>query len=729
MRKNKNEIKKRIEKLRKEVEHHRYLYHVLDKIEISDAALDSLKNELQKLEEENPEFITPDSPTQRVGGQPLDKFRKVRHSSPMMSLFDAFTREDMIEWEKRLVKILDTSHPFPFLSNKPHPARFARDPLLTKERVPERERRRVRLEYFCELKLDGLAAALVYENGEFALGATRGDGQVGEDVTQNLRTINSIPLKLRVPPEMEIKKAGLPKDILKAALSGWLEFRGEAIMAKKVLSKLNEKYKKEGKALLANPRNAAAGSIRQLDPKVAAERKLDFYVYATANGLNLKKHEDELVTARLLGLKVLNQVKLCKNLKEVLEFHDYWEKRRDSLPFLCDGVVVKVNELSLWPKLGIVGKGPRYMMAYKFTAEQATTKIKDVIWQVGRTGILTPAALMEPARVGGVTISRATLHNMDEISRLGLKIGDTVIIERAGDVIPKVIKVLTGLRDGREKEIKVPRECPMCAGEVEKVAGEVAYRCKNKKCYAARLRGMFHFASRGAVDIDGLGPKIIEQLVKEGLIKDVSDFYTLTAGDLKGLERFAEKSAENLIEAIDARREIDLARLIYGLGIRHVGEEMAVAISQRVKKSESQKISDFLKAMQSMSVEMWQEMEDVGPKVAESIYEWFHNKHNIELLHNLEKNGVKLKTQASDSGRRDLAGKTFVLTGSLHGLTRDEAKARIRKLGGDVSSSVSKNTDYVIAGSEPGSKYDKAKKLGVKVINEGGFLNLITHNT
>ncbi|MFA6106952.1 MAG: NAD-dependent DNA ligase LigA [Patescibacteria group bacterium] len=721
----KKEIKKRIENLRKEVEHHRYLYHVLDKIEISDAALDSLKNELQKLEEENPEFITPDSPTQRVGGKPLDKFRKVRHSSPMMSLFDAFTREDMMAWEERMMKILAekkiSNFQFPISNKIPN----------SKSQIPN-----FGLEYFCELKMDGLAAALIYEKGKLVLGATRGDGETGEDVTGNLKTIESVSLELRLPTESELKKAGLSAEFIKEIRTGRIEARGEVIMTRKVMEELNKKLKKEGKAMLANPRNAAAGSIRQLDPRIAASRQLDFYVYAVINNLKLDKYSQQPEMARMMGLKAFNKNKLCRNLKEVFLFHDYWEKHRDSLPFLCDGVVVKVNDLSLWPKLGTVGKGPRYMMAYKFAAEQATTRVKDVIWQVGRTGVLTPAALLEPARVGGVTISRATLHNMDEINRLGLKIGDTVIIERAGDVIPKVIKILTGLRDGREREIKVPAECPMCAGGVEKIPGEVAYRCKNKKCYAAHLRGMFHFASRGAVDIDGLGPKIIEQLVKEGLVKDISDLYTLTEGDLAGLERFAEKSAENLIKAIDARREIDLARFIYGLGIRHVGEEMAVLLSKQIPNPKSQfpiksqiPISKLIKYFNDTNLEDLQNLPDIGPVVAKSIYEWFHDKHNLELLHRLEENGVLLRPAIlrnyGGQVSRKLDDKTFVLTGSLKGLTRDEAKAKIRELGGEVSSSVSKNTDFVVAGAEPGSKLDKAKKLGVRVVDEEEFLKMI----
>ncbi|MFA6389709.1 MAG: NAD-dependent DNA ligase LigA, partial [Patescibacteria group bacterium] len=681
---------------RKEIERHRYLYHVHDRIEISDAALDSLKNELQKLEEENPELITPDSPTQRVGGKPLDKFRKVRHSSPMMSLFDAFSREDMLAWEERIRKILSASHP-----------------------------ESVKIEYFCELKMDGLATALVYEKGKLILGATRGDGIIGEDVTGNIKTVESIPLELRIPALDELKNTGADKDVLSAIQKGRIEVRGEVIMTKKVLAELNKKLKKEGRPLLANPRNAAAGSIRQLDPKIAAGRKLDFYVYAVINNWELGEYAEEGGIARAIGLKVFSKNKLCKNLKEVFEFHDNWEAHRDSLPFECDGVVVKVNDLSSWPKLGTVGKGPRYMMAYKFAAEQATTNVREVIWKVGRTGVLTPTAVMDPVSVGGVTITRATLHNMDEISRLGLKVGDTVIIERAGDVIPKVVEVLKRLRTGKEKEIQVPKKCPMCEGGVEKVPGEVAYRCKNKNCYAAHLRSMFHWASRGAVDIDGLGPKIIEQLAKEGLVKDISDIYTLKAADLEGLERFAEKSAENLIKAINERREINLARFIFGLGIRHVGEEMANEVAKKISLN-SKKISDFLKLAEAMGALDWQKVKDIGPKVAESLYAWFHDKHNAELLRSLERNGVQVAPPRIEAKKQKLAGKIFVLTGSLEGLTRDEAKARIRELGGEVSSSVSKNTDYLVAGSEPGSKYDKARKLGVKVVDEKEFLKLLS---
>ena len=703
--KNKKQIKDRIERLRSEINKFRHAYHVQDKSLISEAALDSLKNELFKLEQENPEFITSDSPTQRVGGKPLDKFRKVEHSLSMLSLFDAFSEKDMEDWEGRMLRILT-----------PHA------PLLKGDKRG--------LNYYAELKMDGLAMSLVYEKGLFVRGATRGDGRIGEDVTQNLKTIEAIPLRLGDINEKDLKKIGLDekkiKRILKAAIDGAIEIRGEAIMHLKTFAALNKKYAKEGRPLLANPRNAAAGSIRQLDSKITAERKLDFYAYSLVTDFGLTEHEQEHELARLLGFKVLDKNKYCRNLDEVIKFHDHWEEHRKEVPFECDGVVVLVNDLSLWPKLGIVGKGPRYMMAYKFAAEQATTQVENIVWQVGRTGTLTPTAELTPVRVGGVTVSHSTLHNMDEIKRLGLKIGDTVILERAGDVIPKIIKVLPDLRTGEEKEAHVPKKCPNCESEVVKVPGEVAYRCSNKNCYAIKLRNLFHWAGKGAMDIVGLGPQIIEQLVKGGLVGDISDFYKLTKGDLLSLERFAEKSADNLIKAIDASREADLARLIYGLGIRHVGEETALLLAKTITNYELRitNISDLIKYFRKISLEDLEKLPDVGPVVAKSIYDWFNDGHNLELLRKLEENGVKIKFKKI-SEKANIKGKTFVLTGSLSGLTRDEAKAKIRELGGDISSTVSKNTDYVVAGEEPGSKFDKAKELGVKILAEEEFLKMI----
>lgn len=709
----KQQIKKRIEKLRSEIEKYRHAYHVLDKSLISDAALDSLKNELLKLETEYPEFITADSPTQRVAGQPLEQFNKVRHSSPMMSLFDAFSPEDMRDWEKRMEKILNPLSP---------PLKGGQTTL-----TPPLERGVGGLDYYCELKMDGLAVSLVYENGRFVLGATRGDGQVGEEVTQNLKTIEAIPLVLRRPAESELKKIGLLsgsiKRLYQALDNGRIEARGEAIMTNKVFEELNKKYKKQGRAELANPRNAAAGSIRQLDSKLTAERKLDCYIYSLlpplikgGEGGFLTTHEQEHELARLLGFKVLKENKYCQALAAAIKFHDFWEKRRGQMPFECDGVVTVVNDLKLWPKLGVVGKGPRYIMAYKFAAEEATTKVEEVIWQVGRTGVLTPTAVLTPVAIYGVTVSRATLHNLDEIQRLGLKIGDTVIIQRAGDVIPKVVKVLPNLRTGAEKEIKAPFKCPMCEGQVKKIQGEVAYRCVNKNCYAVNLRRLGHWVSKNAMDIEGLGPKIVEQLVKAGLVRDPSDFYKLALGDLLPLERFAEKSAENLVAAIAAKKQVDLARFIYSLGIRHLGEESSLALAKHFGS---------LEKIKNASLAEINSIYDFGEIMAKSSYAWLHDKNNLEFLARLTATGVRVKSLKLTVKSVKLAGKIFVLTGSLDKLTRDQAKAKIRELGGEVSSSVSRQTDYVVAGSEPGSKLDKARKFGVRVIEEGEFIKLI----
>lgn len=696
-----DEAKKRIEKLKTEIDFHRYNYHVLDKESISPAALDSLKHELFKLEQSFPELITPDSPTQRIGGRPLDKFKKFKHARRLLSLFDAFSREDMRDWEERIKKI------------KP-----------------------INYNYYAELKLDGLALSLVYKNSSLSSAATRGDGQVGEEITQNAKTISSLPLRLRYPSEAELKKIAFNdseiKEIYNFLDKGEVEVRGEAIMYNSVLENLNKKYKLEGRPLLANTRNGAAGSIRQLDPKIAKERKLAFYVYDLFLGEGLiKSREQGDKLARLLGFKTLPYNKLCPNLEAVFAFHEYWEKHKTSLDFGIDGVVIKVNDLSLWPVLGIVGKAPRFAMAYKFSAEQATTKVVDVIWQVGRTGSLTPTAVLEAVRVGGATISRATLHNMDEIERLGLKIGDTIIIERAGDVIPKVVSVINKLRNGKEKKINPPKICPICDSPVVKEAGEVAYRCPNKKCYAVSLRQLEHFVSKGAADIEGLGPKIIEQLVNEGLIRDVSDIYLLKSEDLEVLERFAEKSAANLVEAIALRRELDLARFLYGLGIRHIGEESARVLAEKIKEWGRVKkiylsLEELIKIMKSVGLEEIEGVEDFGPVVSKSIYDFFHEEHNFKLLERLEKNGLRLKVEQHKSpALAAFKGQTFVLTGTLAGLTRQEAKDKIIKAGGKVSGSVSSKTAFVLAGAEPGSKYDEAKKLGVKIISEKDFLKML----
>jgi len=476
--------------------------------------------------------------------------------------------------------------------------------------------------------------------------------------------------------------------------------------------------------VLANPRNGAAGSIRQLDSKLSAERKLDFFAYAVEAPIDFLTQEQKIAFARLLGFNSLPYNKYCSDLETVFEFHSYWEKNRDKLPVEVDGVVVKVNKLSLWDELGVVGKGPRYSMAYKFAAEQVTTRVNDITWQVGRTGVLTPVAHVEAVRVGGVTVTHATLHNMDEINRLDLRIGDTVILERAGDVIPKIVQVLPKLRTGKEKTIEVPSICPVCDSKITKLEGEVAYRCTNKKCYATNLRNLIHWASKGALDIEGLGEKVVEQLVQEGLILDIADFYQLKKEDLIILDRFAEKSAENLIQAIQAKKKVSLARFIYGLGIRHVGEETAIMLSEKIDLK-NEKISDLALAFAELSLEDLENMEDIGPIVAKSIFDWFHDEHNIRILAKLEENGVSIEKPVKRAEKSEFSGKTFVLTGSLSGLTRDEAKARIRELGGEISSSVSKKTDFVVAGKDPGSKFDKAQKLDVEILDEEKFGKLI----
>ncbi len=699
---NEAEAKNRIARLRAEIDKHRYNYHVLDRETVSPAVLDSLKNELFRLENEFPKLITPDSPTQRVAGEPLEKFKKASHLRPMISLFDAFSEDDMRAWQERNENYLKHSW---------------------------------RGDYYCELKLDGLAISLRYERGKLSLAATRGDGKTGENVTNNVRTISSIPLALRRPDKSELVAAGFSVSEIEIIFgffdNGLIEIRGEAIMTKKVFTELNSHYEKLGKQLLANTRNGVAGSIRQLDSRITAERKLDFYAYdlllgdlERGEGIDKKSKLDKL--AKLLGFKVLAENSVCRDLSSVFAFYKNIEEKREKLPFEIDGVVVKADDLKMWPVLGIVGKAPRYMMAYKFSAEQATTKLLDIIWQVGRTGALTPTAVLEPVKVGGATISRSTLHNFDEIERLGLRLGDTIVIERSGDVIPKVISVLKDLRSGKEKKITPPAICPMCEGKVEQVEGEVAYRCTNKHCYAVSLRRITHFVSKGAADFDGLGPKLIEQFLDTGLIKDAADLYTLKESDLLSLERFAEKKAKNVIELIAKKKKLDVARFIFGLGIRHVGEETVGTLVSLLKKDKIN-IDDLIKFFQNKSTEELELMEDIGPIVAKSIYDFWQDEKNLELLKKFAASGVELTVEAllkgNNSGR--LAGKNFVLTGSLSGLTRQAAKDKIKMLGGHSKEAVTKETDYVVYGADPGSKLEKAKKLGIKTLNEEEFLELI----
>lgn len=666
---NKQRAKIRIEKLKKEINHHRYLYHVLDKQEISDAALDSLKHELDKLERQFPDLITPDSPTQRVGGEPLDKFEKVQHSVPMLSLNDAFSFEEMQEWEDRIVKLI-----------------------------------RKKPTYYAELKVDGLALNLTYKGGFLIRAATRGDGKVGEDITVNAKTIEAIPLSLI-----------LDMNELKSNKS--TEVRGEVYMTKKHFEELNRAQKRKGGEQFANPRNAAAGSVRQLDSKVTASRKLSFLAYDIAVGVKATQHNE---IHKLLEVYKFNSGhrnnRLCKTLKDVEAYHNEIEKKRDRLPFWVDGIVVTVNNVELFKRLGVVGKAPRGSIAYKFPAEQATTVVEDIQVQVGRTGALTPVAHLKPVGVAGSTVSRATLHNMDEISRLDVRIGDTVIIQKAGDIIPDIVKVLLKLRTGKEKKFKMPAKCLVCDSKVIRKTGEVAHYCSNKRCFAQQQQGLRHFISKKAFDIDGLGPKILEQLARADLVKNPADLFDLAESDLEPLERFAEKSAENLVEAIHLAKEITLARFIYALGIRHVGEETAIDLAEKFGS---------LEKLMSASLEKLENIHDIGGIVAKSIYEFFQDRRSLSLIKKLLSKGIRIKSEKKVIKKTGLSGRKVVVTGTLNSMSREEAKDRIRSVGGDWVSSVSANTDYVVAGTEPGSKYEKAKKFGVKIVSEKDFLELL----
>lgn len=698
---NKREAKERINKLKKEINTHRYNYHVYDLETISPAALDSLKNELFKLEHDYPELITADSPTQRVAGRALDKFEKLKHKHRMISLFDAFSEDDIRDWEERNYNYLN---------------------------------KKIDFEYYCEFKLDGLAVSVQYEKGILVQGASRGNGIIGENITNNIKTIESIPLHLMIPSREKLGKLGFSvseqRRLLQLISAGEIEVRGEAIMPKKVFIDLNKRYKAEGKSLLANTRNGAAGSLRQLNAQIAAERKLDFYSYDILlsdleRGELIKNREQANGLVNLLGFKTIKYNKVCSNLKEVFSYYKLAGRKRASLPFEVDGVVVKVNDLRMWNILGIVGKAPRYMMAYKFPAEQVTTKVLDVVWQVGRTGILTPTAILDPVSVGGATIGRSTLHNLDEIRRLNLKIGDTVIIERSGDVIPKVLKVLEGLRLGKEQDIRVPLLCPRCGSKIKKDKREIAYRCLNKDCFAVNFRKLSHFVSKNAVDLVGLGKKLVEQFLLEGIIKDPADIYAITKSDLLSLDRFAEKKADNVMATIANRKRIELSHFIYALGIRHVGQETAQILSRiLLLKDNNISISDLISAFQRLSLEELGHLDDIGPIVAKSIYDYWHDKSNLVFLTKFQDNGVSLfKNKETHSG--ELYDKVFLLTGVLHGLTRAEAKDRIKEKGGVVKDTLSKGIDYVVVGEKPGSKYEKAKEMGIKILYEEEFKKLI----
>ncbi|MEK7212588.1 MAG: NAD-dependent DNA ligase LigA [Patescibacteria group bacterium] len=723
----KAEAKERIARLRKTINHHRYLYHVLDRSDISDAALDSLKKELFDLEQNFPDLITPDSPTQRVGGKPLKAFHKVRHESPMLSFNDAFSREDMEAWLVRLQNYLGGQ-----LKSADNNADQRRK-LSVHQRLDQRVSAST---FYGELKIDGLAIELVYENGVLVQGSTRGDGQLGEDVTQNLRTVEAIPLRLLEPEEVKksLKNLGLPPTTYNLQPTR-LVVRGEVFLTKKEFNAINRAQEKKGLKTYANPRNIAAGSVRQLDPKIIAARKLDSYEYDMVTDIGQKEHEEEHLLLKAFGFKTNPHNKLLKGINDVFEFRDYWEKHREKLEYEIDGIVVILNDNKIYERAGVIGKAPRAAVAYKFAAREATTIVENIKIQVGRTGVLTPVAVMRPVGVGGITITHATLHNADEIERLGLKIGDTVVISRAGDVIPQVTKVLKELRTGKEKEFHMPKKCPVDGSVV--VRNGVAYRCSNKNCGARLRENLYHFVARPAFDIRGLGPQILDKFLDEGLIADAADIFALDKGDIAVLERFGEKSAENIVAEVEEKKKVSLPRFIYALGILHVGEETAHLLAQTTynlqpmslrdisRRETTHKPKDVLKAFQNLTTEDLQKIPDVGPKVAQSIYDWFHEARNIKLVEKLDKVGVRVHNEKLKTKNEKLQGKIFVLTGSLESMSRDEAKDKIRALGGDISESVSKKTSCVVIGSEPGSKYEQAKKLGVPTIDEKEFLALL----
>ncbi len=665
------EARKRVEWLREEIRKHNYYYYVLDSPIISDAEYDALMRELQELEEQFPELYDPTSPTQKVGAPPAEEFKPVRHTLPMLSLDNAFTEDEVREFDQRVRKLTGLDQ----------------------------------VEYLAEPKYDGVAVELVYENGVFTVGSTRGDGEVGEDVTNNLKTIKAVPLVLRKPPGREIPEK--------------LAVRGEVYMEIEDFKRLNREQEEKGEQPFANPRNAAAGSLRQLDPKVTAQRPLKIFFYDVGEtvGIEFKTQEEVLKTLPEFGLRTNPRFRKSLGIDGVIQFYHELLEERESLPYEADGVVIKVNDFALRPVLGVKARSPRWAIAFKFPARQATTRIKDIVLQVGRTGAITPVAILEPVELSGATISRATLHNQEEIERKDIRIGDLVLIERAGDVIPEVVKPIVEARTGQEKKFVMPRRCPVCGSELVRPEDEVVYRCPNISCPARIKESIRHFASKEAMDIEGLGDRLVAQLVDKGLIQDVADIYYLKKEDLLGLERMGEKSAQNLLNAIERSKRRPLSRFIYALGIRHVGAVIAEILAKRYRT-----IEELMEATEEELLSL----EEIGPKVARSIVEFFANERNRETIRKLLAAGVTPLPEAEIEERpKPLAGKRFVFTGALKEFTRHEAEELVRALGGETASSVSRRTDYVVVGENPGSKLLRARELGIKTLSEEEFKELI----
>jgi len=665
----KAEAKKIIEKLRDEIRHHDRLYYIDNKPKISDHEYDRLMRQLIDLEKDHPDLVTPDSPTQRVGGEPVEGFPAVRHIVQMLSMDNTYSHDELKKFDKRVKKGLETE----------------------------------KVEYIVEPKYDGASISLLYEDGLFIKGATRGNGVQGDDASANLKTIRSIPLK------MEIIKGKIPKRI---------EVRGEVYIDIKGFNQVNKEKEKADEEPFANPRNAAAGSLKLLDPKIAAMRHLNVFIYAigACEGCDFKTHEEVLEFLKEAGFNVNPDHKKCATIDEVIQYCDQWEKKKDKLPYHIDGMVAKVNSLRAQRSLGATSKAPRWMIAYKFPAEQKETLLRDIIVQVGRTGTLTPVAIMDPVSVSGSTVSRATLHNFDEIERKDIRIGDHVIIEKSGEIIPQVIEAITSKRTGKEKRFKIPTHCPDCGSKVIRLPDEVAFRCDDVSCPTQLKQRVLHFVSRNAMDIEGMGDAVVDQLVDKRLIKDYGDIYSLKASQVVKLERLAEKSARNLIDGIEESKERELSRLIFGLGIRHVGIHAARILADKFGSIETigtQKRGDL------------EDLHEIGPVMASSIEKFFSSQHNRTVLTKLKDAGCKMKGMAKKKAKGPLAGKTVVLTGSLTSLSRGETERLIAEHGGVPSSSVSKKTDFVVVGDSPGSKFDKAKKLGIKIINEEEFKKLL----
>ena len=665
------EIEQQIKKLREDINYHNYRYYILDDPEISDAEYDRLMRELQSLEHQYPELITPDSPTQRVGATPLEAFETIAHTLPMLSLDNGFDESEIREFDTRIQKLLSPGD---------------------------------KIEYVAESKFDGLAVELVYEAGRFTVGSTRGDGMVGENITQNLKTIRTVPLRLID------HKTPAPER---------LEIRGEVVIAIEAFEELNRQREQVGAPLFANPRNAAAGSLRQLDPRITASRPLEIFFHSIGQviGYAFDSHWQFLDSISNWGLRVTPERHLCKNLNEIFQFYKELEEKREQLPYEIDGLVIKVNRFSQREAIGIKSRSPRWAIAYKFPARQEITQILDIKAQVGRTGTLTPVAIMKPVQIGGVEVSRATLHNQDEIDKKDVRIGDWVVVQRAGDVIPEVVKVIEGRRTGNEKKYQLPDTCPVCGGHVVRLSGEAAHRCQNLSCPAQLKQQIRHFASRGAMDIEGLGDKLIDQLVDKGIVKDTADLYFLTKQQWANLERMADKSAQNILDALEKSKNISLDRFIYSLGIRFVGEHTASLLADHFKI-----LDDLKKSNNDELLSIY----EIGPQSAQSIFQFFNEPKNLKTISRLIKAGINIQ-QREVTASDKLADKTFVFTGTLESMTRDEAERLVVSLGGRATSSVSKKTDYVVLGKDPGSKATKARDLGVTILNEEEFKRLLSN--